>query len=348
MAKAAKVVSDILSLKEKIKAKSTIKETAIITESKIFLEHDVIPTNVPILNVALSGNLDGGLVPGVTMLAGPSKMFKTNLALMLAKSYLEKYPLGILLFYVSEFGSPISYFDQFEFDKERVMVTPVTDIEELKVDITNQLHNFDRDDRVIIVIDSIGSLASRKEIQDALDDKSVADMTRAKQMKSLFRIMTPHLMLKNIPLIAINHTYKTLELYSKDVVSGGVGSYYSSDNIFIIGRQQDKEESVINGYNFTIKIEKSRYVKEGSKFNLYVSFEYGVNRWSDLLDLALEAHFVVKNDSRPITFQKVDSETGEIVEPRYKRSEVDNEIFWCDILQNSKFKAFVINKYRLI
>ena len=43
----------------------------------------MIPTDIPMLNVALSGDIDGGLTPGLTMLAGPSKHFKTSFALVL-------------------------------------------------------------------------------------------------------------------------------------------------------------------------------------------------------------------------------------------------------------------------
>jgi hypothetical protein len=65
-----------MSLLEKLKKNSTIKETEILSESKFFNEKDMIPTPVPVLNVALSGSLNGGLAPGLTVFAGPSKHFK--------------------------------------------------------------------------------------------------------------------------------------------------------------------------------------------------------------------------------------------------------------------------------
>jgi hypothetical protein len=84
-----------------------------------------------------------------------------------------------------------------------------------------QLSNIERGDHLIIIVDSVGNLASKKEVEDALDGKSVADMSRAKQLKSLFRMITPHLTLKDIPMIVVNHTYKEIGLYPKDIVSGG-------------------------------------------------------------------------------------------------------------------------------
>lgn len=210
-----------MSLLDKIKKNSTIKETSVLSKSKFFIDRDMIQTPIPIINVALSGSLDGGFTPGFTMWAGPSKHFKTAFSLLMAKSYMDKYPDSVLLFYDSEFGTPQSYFQSFGIDMDRVVHTPLKNVEELKFDIMSQIENIVRGDRILILIDSIGNLASKKEVDDALDGKSTADMTRAKQLKSLFRMITPHLMLKDIPLVAVNHTYKTMELYAKDVVGGG-------------------------------------------------------------------------------------------------------------------------------
>ena len=112
--------------------------------------------------------------------------------------------------------------------------------------------------KVIIVIDSIGNLASKKELEDALNEKSVADMSRAKALKGLFRMVTPYLTMKNVPLLAVNHTYQEIGLFPKSIVSGGTGIYYSADNIWIIGRQQQKQGTEVKGYNFVINVEKSR------------------------------------------------------------------------------------------
>ena len=149
----------------------------------------------------------------------------------------------------------------------------------------SQLNDLERTDQVMIIVDSVGNLASKKEVDDALDGKSVADMTRAKQMKSLFRMITPHLTLKDIPAVVVNHTYKEIGLFPKDIVSGGTGIYYSADNIFIIGRQQEKKGTDVVGYNFIINVEKSRYVREKSKIPIEVSWEGGISKWSGLLDM---------------------------------------------------------------
>jgi RecA/RadA recombinase len=315
-----------------------------LAKSKFFNDKDMIPTAVPIINVALSGKLDGGLTPGLTMWAVQSKHFKTAFSLLMAKSYLEKYTDAALLFYDSEFGTPQSYFDSFGIDTNRVLHTPLTDIEQLKFDVMAQLTQLERGDKLIIVIDSIGNLASKKEVEDALAEKSVADMSRAKQVKSLFRMVTPHLSLKDIPMIVVNHTYKEIGMFPKDIVGGGTGSYYSADNIFIIGRQQEKDGTEVTGYNFIINVEKSRYVKEKSKIPVSVSFDGGISTWSGLLDLALESKHVIKPKNG--WYQRVDSD-GVVEEKNYREKDTDTKDFWMPILKQKSFRDFIENKYRV-
>ena len=223
-----------MSVLDKLKKNSTIKEAAILSKSKFFNQKDFVQTTVPALNVALSGQLDGGVSSGLTVFAGPSKHFKTAFAMLLAKAYLDKYDDAVILFYDSEFGAPQGYFDSFGIDTERVIHTPIADIEQLKHDVMSQMNGLERGDKVMIIVDSVGNLASKKEVDDAIDGKSVADMTRAKQMKSLFRMITPHLTMKDFPAVVVNHTYKEIGMFPKDIVSGGTGIYYSADNIFII------------------------------------------------------------------------------------------------------------------
>jgi RecA/RadA recombinase len=210
-----------MSLKDRLIKNSTINYTSTLIDSKIYGKKDMIPTRVPMINVALSGNIDGGLSPGLTVLAAPSKHFKTAFSLLMAAAFLKSHPEGIILFYDSEFGTPESYFTSFGVPLDSVIHTPITDIEELKFDIMQQLQELKRDDKIMIVVDSVGNLASKKEVEDALKGSSAADMSRAKQLKSLFRMVTPHLTLKDIPMVVVNHVYATQEMYSKMVVSGG-------------------------------------------------------------------------------------------------------------------------------
>jgi len=334
-----------MSIMAKLKKNSKVAGTAVLSNSEFFRDKDVTTIDVPMLNVALSGRIDGGLVSGMTVLAGPSKHFKTSFALKMASAFLDKHPESVMLFYDTEFGSPQSYFTNFGIDTDRVLHTPVTNVEELKFDLINQLENIEKDDKVIIVIDSIGNIASKKELEDAINEKSVADMSRAKALKGLFRMATPYLTMSDIPMIAINHTYKEIGLFPKDIVSGGTGIYYSADNIWILGRRQNKTGTEVTGYDFIVNVEKSRYVKEKSKIPISVSWDGGIERYSGLLDVALAGGFVTKPSNG--WYQLVDTESGEVIGTKVRQKETLTQEFWSDLLQNQRFLDFVQNQYSI-
>jgi RecA/RadA recombinase len=334
-----------MGLMDKLQKNSKIEFTSPLEDSKFFGNKDVISTPVPMINVALGGSLDGGLTPGLTVLAGPSKHFKTAFSLLMAKAYMDKYADAVMLFYDSEFGTPQAYFDSFGIDKSRVLHTPITDVEQLKFDVVSQLNNLTRGEKVIIVIDSVGNLASKKELEDALNEKSVADMSRAKALKGLFRMITPYLTMKDVPMVVVNHTYMEIGMFPKAVVSGGTGIYYSADTIWILGRQQDKDGTEIKGYHFIINVEKSRYVKEKSKIPVSVSFEGGIQRYSGLLDIALAGNFVGKPNNG--WYQKLDRETGEFLGTKVREKDTLNQEFWADLLGSKDFQQYITDSFKV-
>jgi len=332
-------------LKEKILKNSTVKETACLGDTKFFSDKESVSTSIPALNIALSGTLSHGFSSGLGQFCGPSKHFKSSFMLVLVAAFQKKYTDSIVLFYDSEFGSPPAYFNSFGIDLSRVVHTPITDIEKLKFDIMQQLNDFDRKDKVMIIIDSIGNLASAKEVQDALDGKSAADMTRAKQLKSLFRMITPHLNMKDIPMVVVNHTYETQEMYSKTIVGGGTGSIYSSDWIVVVGKQQEKDGTELVGYNFVLNIEKSRSVREKTKVPITVTYEGGISKWSGLLDIAMESGHVVKPSMG--WYSRVNTETGEVEEKKWRAKDTSCAEFWGPVLKDKTFNAWIESRYKL-
>lgn len=328
-----------MNLAAKLLKNSTSQDANILEHSIFMKERDMIETPVPMLNVALSGDIHGGYPSGVTVLAGPSKNFKSGFALLFAGAYLKKYKDAALLFYDTEFGMPENYFDMFEIDKSRVVHTPISDIEQLKFDAVKQLKELDRGDKCIIVIDSVGNAASKKELDDAEAGKSVADMSRAKALKSFFRMVTPLAAMKDIPVIVINHTYKEIGLFPKDVVSGGTGVYYSADTIWILGRQQEKDGKDLKGYNFVINVDKSRFVKEKSKILINASFDTGISKWSGMFDAALELGIITVPAKGWYEMEGYN---------KFRRADVESsDQFWTDVLKDTDFAEKLKNRYSL-
>lgn len=333
------------TLLDKIRKNSTLKTTEILSKSKFFTEVDEVSTSVPAINIALSGSITGGLKRGVNLICGPSRHFKSLFALIMAEAYMKKHKDAVCMFYDSEFGTPTSYFESVGIDPARVIHCPITDIEQLTFDIMQQMDKIERGEKLIILIDSLGNLASKKEVEDALDGKSVQDMTRARKMKSLFRMVTPHLTIKDIPLVAVNHIYMTQEIYSKPVVSGGTGPMLAADNCWIVGRSQEKDGTELLGYNFNINIEKSRYVREKTKIAITVKFDGGMSKWSGLLDMALEAAIVQKPSNG--WYSRVDTETGELEAKKWRIADTDCAEFWMPILKSKTFNEWVESRYKV-
>ena len=336
-----------MSLLDKMLKAGSVKQAAALNDSAFFKDKDPIQTELPIVNIAFSGSLKGGLIPGLTVVAGESKSFKTLLGLYCMKAYLKKYPKGIALLYDSEYGITPEYLESFDIDTSRVLHIPIEDVEQLKFDIVGRLDEVAKGDNVMVMIDSIGNLASKKEVEDALNEKSVADMSRAKALKSLFRIITPRLTTKDIPCIAVNHTYKEIGLFPKNIISGGTGIYYSANQIFIISKAQEKDGTDLAGWKFTINIEKSRYVKEKAKLPFKVLYDSGIQKWSSLMDLAIESGHIQKATQG--WYNLTDLSTGEIIEPKRRGKDIeDDDDFFKYSLRNMSREKFIESSFKFL
>lgn len=334
-------------LRSRLLKASTSENVAILSKSKMFNEKDILRTKIPMLNIALSGELGGGMKSGLTIFAGPSKHFKSNMALTVVSAFMKKYEDAICLFYDSEFGITPEYLSAMGVNPDRVVHTPIVSVEQIKIDMANQLKAVQRGEKVIVLIDSIGNMASKKEIEDAENEKTTADMTRAKAMKSLFRIVTPYFSTKNIPCIAINHTIETIEMFSKTVMTGGTGPMYAADTVFYIGKRQIKDGTELEGFQFVLNAEKSRYVKEKSKFFIDVTFEGGIDPYSGLLDMALELGMVVKPKNgwyaRELT---IDGEKRRETKS-WRAKDTKCTEFWGPLFKSQEFRDAIEKRYKL-
>lgn len=129
------------------------------------------------------------------------------------------------------------------------------------------------------------------------------------------------------------------------VVTHNTGIYYSADNIWIVGRRQNKTGAEVTGYDFIINVEKSRYVKEKSKIPISVSWDGGVERYSGLLDVALASGHVFKPSNG--WYQKVDTATGEALGKRVRQSDTLTSEFWEGIIDDGSFREFMRNQYSI-
>lgn len=209
-----------------------------------------------------------------------------------------------------------------------------------------QLDAIEDGDHVMFICDSISNIASSKEILDSIDERNAADFTKSKILKSLLRIVTPKLHLKNIPMVMVAHVYETMEFIKKQVLSGGNALYLNPDNIFIMGKAQLKEKDENVGSTFSIRVEKSRYVKERSVIPIRVRWATGISKYSAMDDLAIEFGIIKEGKigrSASYVYETTDGKTLEILQ---NQSDLEDE-FWETIFKETDFAYQIEKKYSL-
>jgi len=330
----------VSKLLNKLLSSGSIKDAFLLSESPYFSEKDIIHTELPILNAALSGSLSGGLVTGLTVVAGPSKSFKTLLGLYMMKAYMTQYPDAVALFYDSEFGTTPEYMKSIGLDTKRIIHMAPEHLEAVKFDIAKRLSKVERgEEKVFILIDSLSNFTTKKEHEDADKENTAKDMQRQQSIRAFLRLLSHHVTVKDLPAVVINHVYQTQEMYSKTIVTGGTAVTYLANQVLVITKAIAKDGDEIVGNDFTITIDKSRFVKEKSKFTFRVVHNKGIEKYSGLWDLAIQAG-VVKEVTK-----------GWYSAPGYdknRRKEIEgDQLLWESLLEDKDLEQYVQDKYKL-
>ena len=253
-----------------------------------------IGTGSYILNAQLSGSIYGGIPNNrVTAIAGEQATGKTFYAIGIASTFLTDHPDGAVFYFDSEAAATPDLFRDRGLDPNRVWHFPIDTIEEFRTQIIRILDNLLKTDEserkpLLIVLDSLGMLASAKELQDAMDDKQVRDMTKSQTIKSVFRIITSKLGKLKIPMIVTNHTYKTMNPYGDPTdMGGGSGLKYAASTIITLSKSKEKDSSKeIVGNIIKVKTYKSRLTKENTQIATRLFFDSrGLDEYYGLLEL---------------------------------------------------------------
>jgi len=129
------------------------------------------------------------------------------------------------------------------------------------------------------------------------------------------------------------------------VVTHNTGVMYSADNVWIIGRRQDKKGTEVIGYDFVINIEKSRFVKEKSKIPISVSWEGGIERWSGFTEIAVEMGYVIKPKNG--WYMAINPETKEELSGNVRMADTLKADFWKILLEKTDFASAIENNFKV-
>ncbi len=254
---------------------------------------EFVDTGSYIFNGLLSGSLFGGASRSrITAISGESSTGKTFFSLAVVKNFLDTNPDGYCLYFDTEAAVSKGLLEDRGVDTSRLVVINVVTIEEFRTKALKAVDIYLKKDEAerkpcMFVLDSLGMLSTEKEINDALNDKQVRDMTKSQLVKGAFRMLTLKLGQAKIPLIVTNHTYDVIGSYvpTKEM-GGGSGLKYAASTIIYLSKKKEKSEKEVVGNIIKAKTVKSRLSKENQQVNIRLYYdERGLDRYYGLLEL---------------------------------------------------------------
>ncbi|AXF41312.1 DNA repair protein [Cyanophage S-TIM4] len=259
---------------------------------------DYIDTGSYVFNALVSGSIYGGVPSNkITAIAGESSTGKTFFCLGIVQHFLDSDPDAGVIYFESESAISKQMIVDRGIDADRMMIVPVSTIEEFRTQSCRILDKYmeqKESDRkpMMFVLDSLGMLASNKEVEDVANDKNVRDMTKSQLIKGAFRVLTLKLGKANVPMLVTNHTYDVIGSYipTKEM-GGGSGLKYASSTIVYLSKKKEKDGTEVVGNIIKCKAQKSRLTKENSIVETRLYYDRGLDRYYGLLELG-EKHGV--------------------------------------------------------
>lgn len=249
-----------------------------------------IDTGSYIFNALVSGSIYGGVPSNkITAIAGESSTGKTFFCLGIVQHFLDSNPDAGVIYFESESAISKQMIVDRGIAADRMMIVPVATIEEFRTQSCRILDKYMEQDEkkpLMFVLDSLGMLASNKEVEDVANDKNVRDMTKSQLIKGAFRVLTLKLGKANVPMLVTNHTYDVIGSYvpTKEM-GGGSGLKYASSTIIYLSKKKEKDGTEVVGNIIKCKAAKSRLTKENSQVETRLYYDRGLDRYYGLLEL---------------------------------------------------------------
>lgn len=276
----------------------------LLDDNCISTPSDWIDTGSKALNAIISGSLYKGIPVGrITGFSGPSGAGKTLIINKILANAQKKGYIAVI--WDSEVAVDKDSARNVGMDLKKTKYYPVETIE----DCRNQISTFldaviaanDPKLKFIISIDSLGNLASSKEIEDARKGKDAADVgQRAKATKSMMRSITYKAAKAGVPILFSNHIYEGMEMFPSLIKNqaGGKGPVYLASILVQLATRQEKtsenpnESSIaiannVSGVTMSAMTVKNRIVPPFLKTELYLNFRTGLDVNTGVFDLAV-------------------------------------------------------------
>lgn len=290
-------------------------EASFLSESALSVVDDWIDTGCMVLNSIVSGSLYGGIPKGrITGFAGPSQAGKTFIINKILAQAQKKGMTPVI--FDTEVAVDRCSTEGVGLDPETVKYVPVQTVEECRNQICAFLDSVienKMEGKFILSIDSLGNLASQKEIDDTEKGKTAMDMgTRAKGLKSMMRLLTFKAAKANVPILFSNHTYDDPAAMFPSLIknqSGGKGPVYLASVLVQLAKRDEKndktndgdvmlpEANKYSGTTLRALTVKNRFVPPFLECEMYLNYKTGLDKYSGLKELAVNHGVVEQNGS---------------------------------------------------
>lgn len=288
-------------------------------------EKTFLTTGVYLLDAALSGKLLGGGISTnrITAFAGESGSGKSFLAYSVSKHAQKS---GYSVIYIDTEGAvDLEDLPKFGVDNslDKFRLIRSNKVEDVNILLTQLIDELKEQKmagfeipKLLIVLDSLGQMASNKEKADLLKGDIKQDMTKAKALGSMFRSINTDLGYLDIPFLVCNHTYLTMDLFPRSVLRGGNGLLYSASVIGFMSKsqlktgQEDDMDLGASGISVLFKTQKNRMAKP-KKIRFDISFANGMNPYTGLDAFCRPEYFQQVGIAKGK--MEVDKSTGEMI-----------------------------------
>lgn len=286
----SKSLNDIVGIIQDI-----VPEADIVDNDETLDIRNWVSTGNYVLNGQMTGSIYKGIPEGRTVLwAGDPGTGKTYLSLNSCREAQKEYDSNII-FLDSEGDMNTTTLKRFGIDTSKAVIVPVRTIKQVAQVVLNTLEavSGEKPFEYFFVLDSQSNLTSGKELADLMEGNDKRDMTKAQELKALFRSMLTTLRIKRTPLVMTTHVYDKIGTYiPQKEISGGSGAKYGASitNMLTIKKLKDTDDASTDtndkkqqsGVIITSKQVKARYTRAGIPVRVYVSFIGGMNPYVGL------------------------------------------------------------------
>lgn len=264
-----------------------------------------IDTGSYILNGELSGSLYGG-VPNNKIIgfAGEEATGKTFFVLGVLKQWMQDNPEGGVFYYDTESAVTKGMMKDRGLDTARIVIVEKSTVEDFRTHAYAMLEKYlqvpkDQRPPIILVLDSLGQLSTKKEMEDIKTANDKRDMTRAPMLKGAFRALSLIMAKANCAMLVTNHIYAVIGAYmpTKEM-GGGSGLKYAASTIIFLSKKKDRDEKdkkQVIGNIIHCKAVKNRFAKENKQVDVKLSYDKGLDRYYGLIELG-EKYGVIKKE----------------------------------------------------